>query len=190
MFQTYKPKTKQTFNVSLKSIISPAFYRLHNLVEKAAFTSFWLKGGRGSTKSSFAAIEIIKGIMDDPNANGIALRKVGDTIRTSILETLLWAIEKLQVSENWSHTVSPPELTYKPTGQKIIMKGLDSPLKLKSIKLSKGYFKFLWFEEAAEFGGIKEIRNVEQSVMRGGDVFVEFLTYNPPNDPNACQRGR
>jgi len=81
--------------------------------------------------------------------------------------------------------VSPPELTYLPTGQKIILKGLDDKRKLKSIKLKKGYFKFLWFEEAADFDGMEEIRNVEQSVLRGGEKFVEFLTYNPPNDPNA-----
>lgn len=181
----HETNNAETKRISMGSLIAPAFHNLYWMIEDKLFTSYWLKGGRGSTKSSFAALKIIEGIMEDSNANGIAFRKVGDTIRTSILETLLWAIEKLEVSENWSHTVSPPELTYLPTGQKIILKGLDKALKLKSIKLKKGYFKFVWFEEAAEFGGMVEIRNVEQSVMRGGDHFVEFLTYNPPNDPNA-----
>jgi len=77
-------------------------------------------------------------------------------------------------------TMSPAELTYLPTGQKILLKGLDDAQKLKSVKAKKGYFKYLWFEEASEFGGMDEIRNVEQSVLRGGDKFVEFITYNPP----------
>ncbi len=102
-----------------------------------------------------------------------------------MLNTLLWAIGKLGLSTEFVYTKAPAEITYKRTGQKIIMKGLDDPLKVKSIKLRKGYFKYLWFEEAAEFGGPEEIRSVEQSVLRGGDVFVEFITYNPPNDPSA-----
>jgi PBSX family phage terminase large subunit len=101
------------------------------------------------------------------------------------METFLWAIDKLEVGHLWTRTYSPAELTYIPTGQQVVMTGLDDPLKLKSIKIKKGYFKFLWFEEAVEFNGMDEIRNVGQSVMRGGDKFVEIISYNPPNDPAA-----
>jgi len=169
--------------VNLTKNIAPAFYPVHNAIKRGTHSTFWLKGGRGSTKSSFVAIEIILGIIADPLANALVSRKVGDTIRHSVMETLLWAIGVLGVAEAFTHTNSPAVITYKPTGQKIIMKGLDDPLKLKSIKIKKGYFKFLWFEEAAEFNGMAEIRNVGQSVLRGGKVFVEFITYNPPNDP-------
>lgn len=124
-------------------------------------------------------------MMEDPDANAIGLRKVSDTVRTSILQTLLWAIDILDVDHLWRHTVSPAEITYIPTGQKILLKGLDKPIKLKSIRLKKGYFKFLWFEEAEEFSGPEELRSVEQSVLRGGEDFVEFITYNPPNEPQA-----
>jgi len=171
--------------VSLKTVIAPVFYPIHRRIRLKATVSIWLKGGRGSTKSSFAAIQIILGMIEDPDANALVVRKVGETIRTSVLETLLWAISMLKVDAFFSHTKSPPEITYLPTGQKIIMKGLDNPLKLKSINVKQGYFKFLWFEEAAEFYGMDEIRNVQQSVLRGGDKFVEFITYNPPNDPAA-----
>lgn len=175
--------------VTLADKIAPTFHDIHRRIKQSDKTreslEIWLKGGRGSCKSSTAAIEVILGVMKDPEANGIAFRKIGDTVRTSILQTLLWAVNKLEVHEYWRHTKSPAELIYIPTGQKILCKGLDDPLKMKSIKLEKGYFKFLWFEEAAEYNGIEEIRNVEQSVLRGGDAFVEFLTYNPPNDPAA-----
>ncbi len=152
------------------------------------YNNYVTKGGiinHNSTKSSFTAIQIILGIIDDPNANALCLRKVGDTVRTSLYTTLLWAIDLLGVHDYFRSTVSPAEIIYIPTGQKIIMKGLDDPLKLKSIKAKRGYFKYLWFEEAGEFNGMDEIRNVEQSVLRGGDKFVEFITYNPPNDPAA-----
>ncbi len=171
--------------IFIGDILAQPFYPVHRDIKSGAKSEIWLKGGRGSTKSSFTAIEIVLGIMRDSEANAVVLRKVGDTIRSSVLPTLLWAIEVLSVSHLFNSTVSPAEITYRPTGQKIIMKGLDDPMKMKSIKAQKGYFKYLWFEEAAEFNGMDEIRNVEQSVMRGGDKFVEFITYNPPNDPAA-----
>lgn len=171
--------------VFVADLIAPPFYPVHRAIKQGDKSEFWLKGGRGSCKSSTTAIEIVLGIMRDPEANAVVLRKVGDTIRTSVLPTLLWALEVLCVSHLFTSTVSPAEIIYKPTGQKIIMKGLDDPMKMKSIKAQKGYFKYLWFEEAAEFNGMDEIRSVEQSVMRGGDKFVEFITYNPPNDPAA-----
>lgn len=174
-----------TVQVKLSDNIAPPFVPVHFAIKLNKYNSYWLKGGRGSTKSSFAAIQIILGIIKDPKANGLVVRKVGDTIRTSVFETLLWAIDKLDLNAVFYSTVSPPQIIYRPTGQKILMKGLDDPLKLKSIKVKNGYFKFLWFEEAAEFNGMEEIRNVEQSVMRGGDNYCEFITYNPPNDPAA-----
>lgn len=171
--------------IKLTSLIAPSFYQLHNQVKLNAHSSFWLKGGRGSTKSSFCAIEIILGIITEPNANALVLRKVNDTVRKSVMETLLWAIDMLDLNAYFNHTVAPAEITYLPTGQKIIMSGLDDARKLKSIKLKRGYFKFLWFEELEEFHGMEEIRSVRQSVRRGGDDFVEFASYNPPNDPAA-----
>lgn len=171
--------------VRLSNLIAPAFKPVHGAIKRGEYDSFWLKGGRGSTKSSFAAIQVVLGVMADPEANGIGFRKVGNTVRKSIMETYLWAIDKLGVGHLWSRTVAPAELTYIPTGQQIIFTGLDDPLKLKSIKIRNGYFKYVHFEELPEFSGMDEIRSVEQSVMRGGDNFVEICTYNPPNDPAA-----
>lgn len=172
-----------TSDARVSNVIIPQFYPVHQSIKKYEYNDYWLRGGRGSTKSSFVAIEIIIDIMKDPLCNAIALRKVGDTVRKSILPTLLWAIEILGMSQYFDHIKKPTEITYLPTGQKIFLTGLDDPVKLKSIKIEKGYFKILWFEEASEFGGSEEIRSVEQSVLRGGEKFIEFVTYNPPNDP-------
>lgn len=167
--------------IELSKLISPSFYELHHDIKNERYTHYWLKGGRGSTKSSFSAIEIILGMMKDPNANAMVLRKVGLTLKESVYEQLLWAIEVLGVSQYWDAKISPLELTYIPTGQKILFRGADKPKKIKSTKLRKGYFKYIWYEEVDEFSGMEEIRMINQSLMRGGESFNVFYTYNPPD---------
>jgi PBSX family phage terminase large subunit len=72
------------------------------------------------------------------------------------------------------------ELTYLPTGQKIMFFGLDDPGNLKSIKLPFGYVAYVHFEELDQFRGPEEVRNVEQSLLRGGPVAITFKSFNPP----------
>lgn len=181
--------------VKLSDIIAPAFYSVHCDIRENGHTHYVLSGGRGSCKSSFAAVETVLGIMRDRNANAVVLRKVGQNLRDSVYEQLLWAIEKLGASALWDGRVSVPELCYKPTGQKILLRGADNPRKLKSIKVSSGYIKYVWFEEADEFSGQEEIDVINQSLLRGGERFFCFYTYNPPraadcwiNAVNSFQR--
>lgn len=171
--------------VQLSKIIAPAFYSVHKDIKEKKHTHYWLKGGRGSAKSSFVAIQIVLGMMKDPRANAVALRKIEKTIKDSVYEQLCWAIEILGVDHLWRRSLSPLQLTYLPTNQKIKFRGLDDPKKLKSTKFSRGYCKFIWYEELGEFDGMAEIRNVNQSLMRGGEEFVVFYTYNPPQSINS-----
>lgn len=117
-------------------------------------------------------------------SNAAVFRKVGNTLRDSVYEQIEWAIDALGVSDLWESSKSPLQHIYKPTGQKIIYRGLDKAKKTKSIKVAKGYIKYLWFEELDEFAGIEEIRTVQQSVLRGGSKFVVFKTFNPPISVN------
>ncbi len=123
---------------------------------------------------------MIRGIMLDENANGIALRKVGNTLRTSVYEQLMWAVDKLGVNDLWDGHVSVPELIYRPTGQKIILRGADDPSKLKSVKVARGRITYIWYEEADQFSGIREIDVINQSLIRGEGRYFCFYTYNPP----------
>lgn len=166
--------------VKLTDLIAPSFYNVHWDIVDGKHTYYDLYGGRGSTKSSFVGLEIVLGMMEDPNANAIVYRKVGNTIGDSVFEQILWAIDALEVNHLWRCKTSPYRCTYKPTGQRIMFKGLDKAKKSKSAKVSKGYFKYLWFEELDEFAGIEEIRMVQQSILRGGPKFVVFKTFNPP----------
>ena len=166
--------------VELKNIIAPSFFCVHNDLKFARHTHYWLKGGRGSTKSSFISIEIILGIMADENANAVALRKVGVNLKDSVYEQLEWAIKVLEVEDYWESRLSPLELVFIPTGQRIIFRGADKPKKIKSTKFKKGWCKYIWYEELDEFGGMEEIRTINQSLMRGGSSFFVFYSYNPP----------
>lgn len=171
--------------VRLTDVIAPSFHDIHKDIKADRHTHYFLKGGRGSTKSSFTAIEIVLGMMKDPAANCVALRKVKDTLKDSVYEQFLWAIDILGASAYWHTSVSPLSLTYIPTGQKIIFRGADKPKKIKSIKFSHGYCKYLWYEEVDEFTGMEEIRMINQSLMRGGKKFTVFYTYNPPKSANS-----
>lgn len=160
--------------------MSKAFFEVHQDILKERHTHYWLKGGRGSTKSSFVSIELILGILADQNANAVVLRKVGVNLKDSVFEQLKWAIQVLGTSDYWESRTSPLELIYKKTGQRILFRGADNPKKLKSSKFGHGYAKYIWYEEVDEFSSMDEIRSINQSLMRGGQKFAVFYTYNPP----------
>lgn len=180
--------------VPLSDVIAPNFHEVHRSIKRKEFEEYWFAGGRGSTKTSFTSIEVVLGIMKDPLANALCMRKVGETLRRSVYANILWAIDVLGVGEFFDCKKSPLEVVYKPTGQVILFSGLDDPEKLKGIKVTSGYFKFLWFEELTNFNGYDEVRNVMQSVLRGGeddwddgDVTndcVVIMSYNPPKSVN------
>ncbi|BDZ30616.1 PBSX family phage terminase large subunit [Lactiplantibacillus sp. WILCCON 0030] len=171
--------------VKLKSKVAPSFRQLHVDIKQQRHSNYWLKGGRGSTKSSFVSIEIILGIMKDPQANAVVLRKVAATLRDSVYDQYLWAIDALGVQDYWKDSVSPMTLTYKPTGQQIRFKGADKPRKIKSQKFRHGFTKFKHYEEVDEFAGWPEIRSMNQSLNRGGSDIITFYSYNPPASQNS-----
>lgn len=168
--------------ISLKQLIAPSFYEIHNDLKQFRHTHYWLKGGRGSTKSSFISLEVILGMMKDTQANAVVLRKVGQTLQGSVYEQLQWAVSVLGVEGYWVSKLSPLEMKYVADGRenKIVFRGADKPKKIKSTKFRKGYCKYIWYEEVDEFGGMEEIRTINQSLLRGGSDFVVFYSYNPP----------
>ena len=168
--------------IKLKELIAPSFYRIHQYLKNSQYTHYWLKGGRGSTKSSFISLEVILGMMKDQNANAVVLRKVGQSLHCSVYEQWQWAVSVLGVEGYWVSKLSPLEMKYVADGRenKIVFRGADKPKKIKSTKFRKGYCKYIWYEEVDEFGGMEEIRTINQSLLRGGSDFVVFYSYNPP----------
>jgi len=166
--------------VKLSACIAPAFRSVHRDIRSGGHCEYWLRGGRGSGKSSFVSIEIVLGLMRNPQANAVVFRKVAATLRESVYEQMIWAVNRLGLEGEFRFRLSPLEIENVRTGQRILFRGADDPSKTKSIKVAKGYFGFLWFEELDEFAGVREIRTVKAGVLRGGERGTTFCTYNPP----------
>lgn len=170
--------------VNIASLVSPAFDDAFWDIQEHKHTFYWFAGGRGSTKSSFVGVDIPLLLMQHPQCHAVVLRKVRNTIKNSVYPQIQWGIERLGVIDRYKFITSPHEITYMPTGQKILFFGLDDPAKVKSIKLPFGYVGIVWFEELDQFSGMEEIRNVLQSLLRGGSTYWVFCTYNPPKSRN------
>ena len=141
---------------------------------------YWMKGGRGSTKSSFISECIPMLIVKYPFANAVIVRRFSNTLKDSVYEQIAWAINELGLGQFFRGTKSPMEFTYIPTGQRIVFRGLDDPLKLKSTKFAKGYAAIHWFEELDQMSSWDDVSSALKSLRRGGSTFWTFYSYNPP----------
>ena len=168
--------------ILLSKKIAPVFYGVAKDVFQHGHTHYDFSGGRGSLKSSTVSILVPLILMQKQNRNchALVLRKVANTIRDSVYAQYIWAIGELGMAAYWEAKVSPMELIYKPTGQKIMFRGADDPMKIKSIKVPFGYIAVTHFEEKDQFAGRAEIRTILQSTMRGGSKYWNFESYNPP----------
>ena len=170
--------------IKLSEKMAPSFFSVHQDVKRHDHTHYVLAGGRGSTKSSYVSLEILQLLMQNPECHAVVLRKVGNTLRNSVYTQMEWALDALHISDKWKMTISPMEMIRKATGQKILFFGVDNKAKIKSIKLPFGYVSVVWYEELDQFAGMEEIRNLNQSLMRGGSKFWCFSSYNPPKSAN------
>jgi phage terminase large subunit len=144
-----------------------------------------LKGSRASKKSKTTALWFIVNIMQYPQANALVVRKVYRTLRDSCYVELLWAIRRLGVESFWEKRESPLELRYVPTGQKILFRGLDDPMKTTSIAVDKGVLCWAWLEEAYEITSEQDFNMLDESI-RGelpDGLFKQWtITFNPWNE--------
>lgn len=176
----------QNVEIKLRDCIIPDFFDLLEDILEHKHSRYILPGGRGSTKSSFiGGIAIPLLITIYPNIHAVCFRKIANTIQTSIFPQVVWGIYQLglqdffRIPKNYSTPIE-----YIPTGQKIYFMGLDDPDKVKSIKPAFGYIGITWFEELDQYAGERELRRVTQSTKRGGDLFWDFRTFNPPISKN------
>ena len=170
--------------VNVAELIAPSFDGIFFDVQEHRYTHYWLAGGRGSTKSSFASLCVPLMLLQNPRCHAVVLRKVANTLRNSVYNQVEWAIDALGLSDAFAARVSPLSFEYRRTGQKILFLGVDDKSKIKSLKLPFGYTGFVWMEELDQFTGMEEIRSLLQSLLRGGERYWVFYSYNPPKSRN------
>jgi len=162
-------------------LIGRAYVDIYRDIIGRKYRFYDFKGGRGSLKSSFCALVMIDEIMRNKNFCGIAFRQIKDTLADSVYSQLKWAIDKLGFTEYFKFTVSPLQITKLDTGQIIYFRGCDEPVKIKSIKPPGDmHIGVIWFEEKDQLSGPEAVRNIQQSVMRGGDDIIVLSSYNTP----------
>lgn len=169
------------YNLSIKDNVIPMFDDVLEDILEHNHVHYVFKGGRGSTKSSFISLAIPLLIIKNPNIHVVVFRKVGNTMKNSVWGQVVWGINRWGLDSLFHipKSIANP-IIYKPTGQQIMFFGLDDPNKVKSVKLPFGYIAVTWFEELDQYAGEAEIRKVLQSTMRGGPIFWDFRSFNPP----------
>ena len=150
-----------------------------------------VKGSRASKKSKTHALYYIIKLMQYPTANLLCVRKVFSTLHDSMFADLKWAINRLGVGEYWQTKESPLEITYKPTGQKILFRGLDDPLKVTSITVETGSLCWVWLEEAYEVSDENAFAVLDESIR--GEVAEGLwkqisLSFNPWSDKSWIKK--
>lgn len=162
------------------NMVAPCFAPVLFDIENRKHSEYVFPGGRGSTKSSFVSENVVDLLMKNEEIHACVMRQVANTLRSSVYQQIMWAIDALGLSDDFQATVSPMEITRKSTGQKIYFRGADDPGKTKSIKVPFGYIGILWFEELDQFAGPEAVRKIEQSIIRGGEIAFKFKSFNPP----------
>lgn len=168
-------------NVSLPSIVG------------GGYGTFWrwqgryrvVKGSRASKKSATMALWCIVSMIKYPDANLLVVRKTYRTLKDSCFAQLKWAMRRLGVEQWFKCTESPLEITYRPTGQKILFRGLDDPLKVTSVTVDVGALCFLWIEEAYEVMSEDDFDRLDESIrgiLPDGLYHQVTLTLNPWSD--------
>lgn len=142
-----------------------------------------VKGGRGSKKSKSTALDYIYKILKYPWANLLVVRRFSNTNKQSTYTDLKWAANRMKVSHLFKFNESLPEITVKETGQKILFRGLDDPLKITSITVDNGLLAWLWLEEAYQVENKDKFDTLVESIRGSVDdknFFKQItVTFNP-----------
>ena len=109
--------------LSAADFVIPKLHDALGNVMAHGHSHYWLHGGSGSTKSSFISLCIVLLVIAFPHANAVAVRRFGNTLRDSVYQQVLWAISSLGLESYFRAKLSPMEITYLLTGQRIVFPG-------------------------------------------------------------------
>lgn len=179
-------------NINAAELFAPVYNRAFKSIMNHTHERWTFDGGRASCKSSFISLCVVILIVLFPSYNAVIVRRYSKSMRYSVFEQIVWAIDKLRLRRSKgksagfkiprSRTAALPITYIRKNGkeQQILFVGLDDPEKSKSMKISTGYIGILWVEEKTEVDPA-DLQNLKISALRGGDTFYMFESYNPPS---------
>ena len=152
-----------------KEIVNESFVPLVDNQDR--YMILW--GGRGSSKSDFAAKKLIYRCLGEKYFRFILVRNQYNSIKDSQFQTLKDIIQDLGLSMLFEFKVSPMEIVCR-NGNKFIARGCDDTTKLKSIKDPTG----AWYEE--DIVDEKDFITISSSIRTSkADYLQEIFTINP-----------
>lgn len=175
-------QSRKKIDINVSTMVTRAYFPM--FTSRARYLVY--KGSRGSAKSYTAAIKVLLDTMMKPYVNWLVVRQYATTQKDSTFATLKKVAAALGVYDLFKWTVSPLEVTYKPTGQKLFFRGLDDALKITSITPTVGQLCRAWYEEAYEIKSLDAFNTVEES-LRGelddpNGFYQSIITFNPWSD--------
>lgn len=142
---------------------------------------YFLVGGYGSSKSYHVALKLILKLLEEKRT-ALVVREVYDTHRDSTYSLLEEIVIDLGLEGIVKPMSSPMQVKF-PNGSKIIFKGMDKPVKLKSIN----NISIVWIEECSEvkYAGFKELTGR----LRHPTLPLHMiLSTNPVSTSNWCYK--
>ena len=134
-----------------------------------------LKGGAGSGKSIFAIQKIILRITTEPKHRILCVRKVAVTLRNSIFQAFIDKLIEYGIYSDFTINKSEMRFTHNPTGNEILLHGMDDQEKIKSI----AGITSVWCEEATELDEL-DFNQLELRVRGKTETYKQFIiTFNP-----------
>jgi len=151
--------------------VNDAFYPL--LTDERRYEILY--GGSGSGKSVFASQKIVIRTVGEEKHRFLCIRKVANTLRSSVYQILIDCIQDLGLRSEFEINKTEMRFTHLPTGNEILLAGLDDVEKLKSI----AGVTSIWIEEATELSEA-DFDQVDLR-LRGETVNYKqiILTFNP-----------
>lgn len=114
------------------------------LSDTSRYLILW--GGSGSGKSIFASQKTVVRICTEEKHRILCIRKVANTLRSSVYQIILDQITEYGLRGEFEINKTEMRFTHIPTGNEILLAGLDDVEKLKSIT----GITAVWIEEATE----------------------------------------
>lgn len=138
-----------------------------------------LYGGRGSSKSDFAAKKLIFRCLSEDYFKCVLIRNSYNSIKESSYEQIKQTIIDLGLEELFEFKLQPLEINCKINNNRFIARGCDDTTKLKSLK----DFSCVWYEE--DILSEEDFITITTSIRtEKADYLQEIFTINPEVEGN------